>query len=84
MPYCKQCANSRLFGSSKVPPVAPTANGSISGMMGNFDVNGQIESIISMGADKKTLIAARVTPKEYFDLCLACYSQNVGWQEDDE
>ncbi|MBP2644822.1 MAG: hypothetical protein H6Q75_262 [Firmicutes bacterium] len=84
MPYCKECANTRLFGSSKVPPVAPTANGCVSAMLGHFREDGQIESISSVGADKKTLIAARVSPEEYFDLCLSCYSQEIVWTQQRE
>lgn len=84
MLYCKTCNNTRLFGSSKVPSVAPTANGSLSAMTGNFDPSGHIETITSLGADKKTLAAARKNPQEYFDLCLACGGQDVVWQDEDE
>lgn len=80
MPVCKQCGNSRLFGSSKVPPAAPTANGPVSGLLGNFEPGGELATVSRVGADKKTARQAGVNPQEYFDICLRCGSQQIDWQ----
>lgn len=79
MPRCKVCGNNRSFGSSMVSPVSPSANGLITGMIGDFNGGDNIVSINSLGADKKTINAATGQPQSYFDTCLACGSQEVEW-----
>jgi hypothetical protein len=79
MPYCKKCHNNRFFGSSKVPPAAPSANGPLSGLFADFNGQGEIASVTRMGADKKTAMAATADPQDYFDVCLRCGSQDVEW-----
>jgi len=81
MPRCKTCGNTRLFGTSKVPPAAPTANGPISGLTADFDPAGNITSITRLGAEKSTVRAATAQPREYFDVCLRCGSQEVEWDD---
>jgi hypothetical protein len=79
MPRCKTCGNTRLFGASKVPPAAPTANGPISGMSADFDQAGNITSVTRLGAEKAAVRAATVQPRDYFDVCLKCGSQDIEW-----
>ncbi|MDR3592561.1 MAG: hypothetical protein P4N41_23130 [Negativicutes bacterium] len=81
MPRCKICGNSRLFGTSRVAPVAPTANGPISGLNADFDPAGNITSITRLGADKSAVRAATAQPREYFDVCLSCGSQDIEWDD---
>lgn len=79
MPYCKKCQNTRFFGSSKISPAAPSANGPLSGMFADFDGQGEIVSVTRMGADKRTAMAATEDPRKFFDLCLRCGSQDIEW-----
>ena len=81
MPYCRACGNRRLFAASSVPPAAPTANGPMSGLLGDFAANGGLDTITRLGADKVTVRAASRNPAEYFDTCLACGSQDIEWAE---
>jgi hypothetical protein len=83
MPHCKVCGNTRLFGTSKVPPAAPTANGPVSGLAADFDQTGHITSITRLGADKSTVRAATAQPRDYFDVCLQCGSQDIEWGDVD-
>lgn len=81
MPYCRACGNRRFFAASSVPPVAPTANGPVSGLLGDFAASGGLATITRLGADKATAMAAGDQPAEYFDTCMACGSQEVEWPE---
>lgn len=80
MPYCRICRNKHRFGSSQVPPVAPTANGPVSGLLGDFDGAGNLLSVTRLGADKATATAAGREPQSYFDVCPNCGSQDITWQ----
>ncbi len=79
MPFCKKCHNTRLFGSSKVPPVSASANGLVSGLLADFTSDGRITSITRLGADKSTTRSAQKDPDKYFDICLVCGHQEVDW-----
>lgn len=79
MPRCKVCGNTQSFGSSKVDSVAPSANGAISGLVGNFNNDDEILSINSLGANKTIINEAAEQPQSYFDICLNCGSQQVEW-----
>jgi hypothetical protein len=79
MPYCKDCGNSKYFTASQVSPVAPTATGPISGLVGKFDETGELVEMQAMGADEITRDAAAVNPVVYFDTCLECGSNRVSW-----
>ncbi|MDR3560046.1 MAG: hypothetical protein P4N59_01205 [Negativicutes bacterium] len=81
MPYCKICHNARLFGSSKVPPAAPSANGPLSGLNADFDLAGKMTSVTRLGADKAAVRAATANPRDYFDVCLKCGSSEIEWDE---
>lgn len=81
MPYCRACGNRRLFAASSVPPAAPTANGLMSGLLGDFAATGGLSTVTRLGADKATATAAGEHPADYFDTCLACGSQDVEWPE---
>lgn len=80
MPYCRVCRNKHLFGSSQVPPVAPTANGPVSGLLGDFGNDGKLVSVTRLGAGKSTATAAGKEPQSYFDICPKCGSQDIEWQ----
>lgn len=80
MPRCKVCGNTHSFGSSKVDPIAPSANGPVSGMVGNFSSD-EIVSINSLGANKTLINEAAEQPQSYFDICLSCGSQQLEWQD---
>jgi hypothetical protein len=79
MPHCRNCHNDRYFGSSKVPPAAPTANGLTSGMCANFAAGGAMRDITCLGADKKTIKNATKDPRDFFDICLKCGSSDIIW-----
>jgi hypothetical protein len=79
MPYCRACGNRRLFAASRVPPASPTANGLVSGLLGDFGADGGLVTITRLGADKATAKAAGGYPDEYFDICLVCGSQDIDW-----
>ncbi len=81
MPYCRACGNNRSFVASSIPPVAPTANGLASGLLATFEPQGGLATVTRLGADKGTAQAARANPREYFDTCLACGSQDIAWDE---
>lgn len=81
MPRCKICGNTYSFGSSRVEPIAPSANGLISGMVGNFDHTNAIVSINSLGANKTIINDAAEQPQSYFDICVNCGSQQVEWPD---
>lgn len=81
MPRCLQCENRKSFVSSKVLPASPYSNGPLSGLIGDFSENG-LEQLTSMGAAKAVVNAATSKPKEYFDTCFYCGSQQVVWEED--
>ncbi|MPL65630.1 hypothetical protein SDC9_11294 [bioreactor metagenome] len=81
MPRCPVCGNTKSFGSSRVDPIAPSANGLISGMVGVFNSDDEILSINSLGANKTTINQAAEQPQAYFDLCLNCGSQQVEWSD---
>ncbi len=83
MPYCKVCGNRRTFGSSRVPPASPFANGPSSGIVADFNSDDKISMVSSMGVDKNTLNAATRDPEEYFDTCLYCGNQNLEWTVND-
>lgn len=79
MPYCKDCGNSLYFISSSVSPVAPTAAGPASGLVGRFDAQGELVELESMGATDETRRKAAVNPVVYFDTCAECGSNRVVW-----
>jgi len=79
MPYCRNCPNNRYFGSSKIPSVAPTANGPLSGICADFAAGEAMLSITYQGNDKKALKMAINTPRDYFDICLKCGGENIDW-----
>lgn len=79
MPKCKRCGNSISFGSAQVPPVAPTANGPISGLIADFDEDGYITEMESMGADIDTAQEAWEQPAEYFNVCYECGGTEIEW-----
>ncbi len=80
MPKCRNCGNEVSFGSSRIPPVAPTANGPISGLVANFDCGGSIVEMNSIGADIDTAQEAWEEPQEYFDVCFTCGSKDIVWE----
>ena len=79
MPRCARCGNSFSFGSSQIPPVAPTANGPVSGLIANFDDEGYITEMESIGADLDCAQEAWERPDEYFNVCYECGSNDVIW-----
>lgn len=79
MPRCTRCGNDLSFGSQSVPPAAPTANGPVSGLIANFDEEGYITEIESLGADMNTTQDAWENPREYFDVCFECGSKDIIW-----
>lgn len=79
MPRCAECGNTLSFGSSDVPPVAPTANGPVSGLVANFDEEGYITEMESVGADLDTAQEAWERPTRYFDTCYVCGSNQIIW-----
>lgn len=79
MPQCAKCGNSNSFGSSLIPPVAPTANGLVSGLVANFDEDGYITEMESAGADIDTAQDAWESPREYFDVCYKCGGNQINW-----
>ncbi|ADG82474.1 hypothetical protein [Thermincola potens] len=79
MPKCNICGNRVSFGSSRIPPAAPTANGPISGLVANFDGEGSISEMECMGADLDTAQEAWENPRTYFDICLECASNDISW-----
>lgn len=81
MPRCLHCENRKSFVSSKVLPASPYSNGPLSGLIGDFSESG-LEQLTSMGAAKTIVNAASSNPKEYFDTCFYCGSQEVVWEED--
>lgn len=81
MPRCTVCGNMKSFGSSRVDPIAPYANGLISGMVGVFSSDEEILNINSLGANKTIINEAAEQPRAYFDLCLNCGSQQIKWSD---
>jgi len=62
-----------------VPPVAPAANGPVSGLIANFDEQGYITEMESMGADLDTAQKAWERPVDFFNICYECGSNNIIW-----
>lgn len=83
MPRCKICGNTQSFGSSRVPAVAQSANGPLSGLIGEFEQSDTLARVSSLGADKQTVSAALKRPDDFFDICLHCGSSEIEWDEDD-
>lgn len=81
MPKCLNCGNTLSFGSSAVPPAAPTANGPVSGIVANFDENGYITDMESLGADMEAIQEAWDHPAEFFNICYVCGSKNIDWND---
>jgi hypothetical protein len=81
MPYCSNCGNSSRFESSKVPSVAPYANGPSSGVIGSFDSTGALTGMTRLGATKAIANAAAIQPEAYFDTCSVCGSSELTWNE---
>lgn len=79
MPKCSTCGNTLSFGSSLVPPVAPTANGPVSGLIANFDNDGFITEMDSLGAGLDLAQEAWESPGEYFDMCYECGGNQIIW-----
>lgn len=78
MPRCARCGNAKLFGSSKLPPIAPYSNGPLSALVGDFAEN-SVSNITSIGADKEITTLAFKRPEDYFDTCMKCGSQDLEW-----
>lgn len=79
MPKCLRCGNHNDFGVMEIPSTAPTANGPVSGLMGHFSNSGELENMESMGASVDEVQDAFEHPERYFDVCLACGSEEVVW-----
>ncbi len=79
MPRCAKCGNTFSFGSSTVPPVAPTANGPVSGLIANFNEEGLITEMESLGADLETAQQAWECPAEFFNICYKCGHDEIIW-----
>ncbi|MEG6586332.1 hypothetical protein [Dendrosporobacter sp. 1207_IL3150] len=84
MPKCKVCGNTYSFGSSEVPPSAPTANGPVSGMIAQFNNQNDVVSVSSLGASKASITKAVDDPKQFFDTCIHCGSQDIDWNNSEE
>lgn len=81
MPKCKNCGNSYSFGSSAAPPAAPTANGPLSGIIGQFDQQSQMVSMNSWGVSKNMRWQAVANPQQFFDTCTKCGGQMIDWSD---
>lgn len=79
MPKCLECGNEESFGSLRIPPVAPTANGPISGLVADFDAEGYITEMESLNGDIDIAQEAWEKPAEYFDVCYVCGSKRISW-----
>ena len=79
MPKCMECGNDLSFGSTLIPPVAPTANGPVSGLIADFDSDGYITEMESINGDIDAAQDAWESPKEYFDICYVCGSSRINW-----
>lgn len=79
MPYCKDCGNRMFFTSSTISPVAATATGLTSGLVGKFDEYGELIELDSVGASDESRKNAAVNPVVYFDTCMECGSTRVEW-----
>ena len=80
MPRCAVCGNNLSFGSSAVPPAAPTANGPLSGLIADFNSQGYITEMDSLGAAMDIAQEAWENPDEYFDICFHCGSKQIVWE----
>lgn len=80
MPQCLDCGNEHSFGSTLIPPVAPTANGPISGILAEFDDNGYITEMTSVNGDIDIAQEAWENPKNYFNICYLCGGNNIAWK----
>lgn len=80
MPRCAVCGNKLSFGSSVVPPPAPTANGPLSGLIADFNSQGCITEMDSLGADMDIAQEAWENPDEFFDICFHCGSNEIVWE----
>lgn len=79
MPRCARCGNTQTFGSSYVPPAAPTANGPVSGLIADFDKDGYISEMESLTSDLDSVQEAWERPVEYFNVCYECGSNEIYW-----
>ncbi len=79
MPHCLNCGNELTFGTSKIPPVAPAANGPISGLVADFQGDNSITSMESMGASIDEAQEAWENPRNFFDVCYDCGSSKIKW-----
>jgi len=79
MPVCRSCGNRRMFGASRISPAAPTANGPMTGIIADFESNGELGTLTRMNTDRKEAARAAANPSEYFDTCLKCGSQDIDW-----
>jgi len=79
VPKCVRCGNTFSFGSSGVPPAAPAANGPVSGLIANFDEQGYITEMDSMANNLDLVQEAWEMPKEFFDTCYECGSNEIIW-----
>jgi len=66
VPKCLKCGNELSFGTSKIPPVAPTANGPVSGLVADFSNQNSIVRMESMGATIDEAQEAWEEPNSYF------------------
>lgn len=79
MPICKECKNTQSFGSSYFPPETPTANGPISGLMADFNGDGEITEMSTLGPTIDEAQEAWEEPRKYFDTCYICGSEKIEW-----
>ncbi|MDA8235567.1 MAG: hypothetical protein M0Z31_12355 [Clostridia bacterium] len=79
MPRCMICGNTESFGSSKLEPVAPTANSIPTALLANFDNEGYIDNMENMGAQLDEAQEAWEEPEVYFDFCAFCGAKEIQW-----
>lgn len=79
MPRCLNCGNELSFVSSRIEPVASTANGPASGIIADFDTEGYITEMESLNGDMDAAQEAWESPREYFDTCYECGSEQIVW-----
>ncbi|MHB8172592.1 MAG: hypothetical protein ACYDG6_13805 [Thermincolia bacterium] len=79
MPKCLTCGNVESFGSSRLEPLAPTANPIPTALLANFDEHGYIDTLENMGTGLEKAQEAWENPEVYFDFCTVCGSKEIQW-----